>query len=102
MKRILVSVLLVLAVPATADYNPYRDNAIADVRLHIIDDEGAPVEGVKVTAAFYIGTTDMTKEYFGNSTQWHRQWLPIRLVRRWMQDGRRYYGCPQIQLACSV
>ena len=60
MKRILVSVLLVLAVPATADYNPYRDNAIADVRLHIIDDEGAPVEGVKVTAAFYIGTTETT------------------------------------------
>ena len=60
MRRILIYVFLLVTVPVMSDYNPYRDNAIADVRLHIIDDEGAPVEGVKVTAAFYIGTTETT------------------------------------------
>ena len=60
MKRILIGILLLCAVPVVADYNPYRDNAIADVQLCIVDDDGAPVEGVKVTAAFYIGATKTT------------------------------------------
>lgn len=51
--------------PVFADYNPYYDNALADVRLHLVDEEGTPVCGVTVTAAFYIGdtrTTGLTKE----------------------------------------
>ena len=60
MRRILIYVFLLLTVPVMADYNPYCDNAIADVQLRIVDDEGSPVEGVSVTAAFYIGATKTT------------------------------------------
>lgn len=45
---------------AFADYNPYSDNALADVRLRVIDELGLPIPGVMVTAAFYIGTSETT------------------------------------------
>ena len=51
--------------PVFADYNPYYNNALADVRLRLVDDEGTPVRGATVTAAFYISdtrTTGLTKE----------------------------------------
>lgn len=46
-------------------YNPYYHNALADVRLRIVDDLGEPVEGATVAASFYIGdtkTTGLTKD----------------------------------------
>lgn len=55
-----VLVALVFSVSALADYSPYLDNALADVRLLVIDDSGNPVEGASVTAVFYIDVTKTT------------------------------------------
>lgn len=38
-------------------YNPYYHNALADIRLHVVDDRGDPVEGATVSATFYIADT---------------------------------------------
>ncbi|MBQ3342848.1 MAG: carboxypeptidase regulatory-like domain-containing protein [Kiritimatiellae bacterium] len=61
----LIALTFALSGSVLADYNPYYNNALADVRLRIVDDEGRPVGGATVTAAFYISdtkTTGVTKE----------------------------------------
>ena len=61
----LIALTSVLCEAVFADYNPYYNNALADVRLRIVDDEGKPVEGATVSAVFYISdtkTTGLTKE----------------------------------------
>ena len=35
-------------------YNPYCDNALADIRLHVADEKGVPVDGAMVSATFYV------------------------------------------------
>ena len=60
---------LALCKIVLADYSPYLDCALADVRLHVCDDSGKPVAGATVTAAFYIGntkTTGLTKDTDAN------------------------------------
>lgn len=56
----LIMSAMALCEVARADYDPYYDNALADVRLRIVDDRGNPVEGATVTAVFYIGITKTT------------------------------------------
>ena len=68
MRRLYVGLLALEVLAggfAFADYNPYYDTAMADVLLRVVDDEGRPVGGARVTAAFYINdtkTTGLTKE----------------------------------------
>lgn len=39
---------------AVRSYNPYRDTALADIRVRVMDDEGVPVEEAMVCADFYV------------------------------------------------
>ena len=48
----LIMSAMALCEVARADYDPYYDNALADVRLRIVDDRGNPVEGATVTAVY--------------------------------------------------
>lgn len=55
MKRsiVLLGVGVSLAIAALAAFNPFVDGALADVRVCVVDDAGAPVPGASVSLVFY-------------------------------------------------
>lgn len=55
MKRsiVLLGVGVSLAITALAAFNPFADGAMADVRVCVVDDEGAPVSEAAVSLVFY-------------------------------------------------
>ena len=73
MKR-LCRVLLLLCIPGLllAGYDPFNDGALADVRVRVVDDQGAAVTGATVSLVFYVapekvdvakGATDANGEF---------------------------------------
>lgn len=46
-----------MAVTARAAYDPYVDCALAQIRVHVVDDLGDSVGNAEVAAVFYVGAT---------------------------------------------